>query len=103
VSVIKPPRVESRKLFGHKSSGAHCVPGSPNGLGIGYMLGKEMHRSPRGAALIAHAVQHKPEIGNRHTKKIEVFLADTAASDMKEPSLWWALEDSPDDENVPME
>jgi len=53
--------------------------------------------------LIVYVVQHKPEIGNRRIKKIEVFLADTAASDMKEPSLWWALEDSPDDEDVPME
>ncbi|KAF3053853.1 hypothetical protein E8E11_011136 [Didymella keratinophila] len=74
------------KEFDMDKVSGQLVLGSPNGLGIGYML-----------------VQHKPEIGDRRTKKIEVFLADTAASDMKEPSLWWALEDVPDGEDVPME
>ncbi|KAJ4406908.1 Mitochondrial import inner membrane translocase subunit tim8 [Didymella pomorum] len=74
------------KEFDTDNVSGQLVLGSPNGLGIGYML-----------------VQHKPEIGNRRTKKIEVFSADTAASGMKEPSLWWALEDSSEGEDISME
>ncbi|KAF2995710.1 hypothetical protein E8E13_004176 [Curvularia kusanoi] len=39
------------------------VLGSPNGVGVGFML-----------------VQHKVELGNRRVRKIEAFLADTAAN-----------------------
>ncbi|XPS69871.1 hypothetical protein M3J07_002115 [Ascochyta lentis] len=52
--------------------------GSPNGVGIGYLL-----------------VQHKPELGNRRVRKIEAFLADTGASNLREPSLIWEVEDAP--------
>lgn len=52
--------------------------GSPNGIGIGYFL-----------------VQHKSELGNRRVRKIEAFLADTAASNLREPSIAWELEDAP--------
>jgi hypothetical protein len=47
--------------------------------------------------------QHKPELGNRRVKKIEAFLADTAASGIREPSLWWELEDSPMNMDVSLE
>ncbi|KZM27505.1 uncharacterized protein EKO05_0005255 [Ascochyta rabiei] len=52
--------------------------GSPNGVGIGYLL-----------------VQHKPELGNRRVRNIEVFLADTGASNLHEPSIAWEVEDAP--------
>lgn len=55
--------------------------GSPNGVGIGYLL-----------------AQHKPELGNRRVRKIEAFLADTAASNMREPSIAWEVEDAPAEE-----
>lgn len=54
------------------------------------------------AALKVHAAQHKPELGNKRTKKIEVFLADTAASGIREPSIWWEIEDSPADMDMSM-
>lgn len=66
------------------------------------MLGTYVHESPRSLELTAYPVQHKPEIGDRRVKKIEVFLADTAASNLREPSLWWELEDSPKGEDRPM-
>ena len=52
--------------------------GSPNGIGVGYFL-----------------VQHKPELGNRRVRRIEAFLADTAASNLYEPSIAWEVEDAP--------
>ncbi|KAF1933176.1 uncharacterized protein M421DRAFT_415538 [Didymella exigua CBS 183.55] len=74
------------KEFDVERLSGSLILGSPNGLGIGYIL-----------------VQHKPELGNRRTKKIEVFLADTAASNLREPSVWWELEDAPANVNIPME
>lgn len=55
------------------------ISGSPNGVGIGYML-----------------VQHKPELGRRRVRTIEAFLADTAASNLREPSIAWTVEDAPE-------
>ncbi|KAJ4372715.1 hypothetical protein N0V86_008080 [Didymella sp. IMI 355093] len=74
------------KPYPWKQFDVERLSGSPNGIGVGFML-----------------VQHKPEIGNRRTKKIDVFLADTAASGVKEPSLWWELEDSSANEDISME
>jgi hypothetical protein len=52
--------------------------GSPNGVGVGYML-----------------VQYKPELGNRRMKRIEALKADTDSSGYREPSIAWELEDAP--------
>jgi hypothetical protein len=65
---------------GAESSSTNGSSGSPNGIGVGYLLS-----------------QHKPELGNRRVRKIEAFLADTAASSLREPSIAWEVEDAPAD------
>lgn len=79
----------------HKNCKANCQAGSPNGLGIGYLLGKSDLTIRYTRRTYLPLAQHKPELGNRRVRAFEVFLADTAASNVHEPTVYWSIEDSP--------
>ncbi|KAF2024804.1 hypothetical protein EK21DRAFT_117436 [Setomelanomma holmii] len=54
--------------------------------------GRAVIGTPNGSEISYFSAQHKPELGSRHTRRIEAFAADTKASDMYEPSIAWEIE-----------
>lgn len=69
--------------------------GFPNGLGIAYLLGEIVHLTSKLSMTKQFPAQHKTDLGNKRVRKVEILSADTAASNMHEPTIYWEIEDSP--------
>ena len=60
--------------FSMDSDGAKAILGSPNGLGIGYLLG-----------------QHKKELGNMEVKFIRIFQSDISSDNKEFSCIYWGV------------